>query len=120
MEEVGRTAEWSGGGASGSDANGNGDKTTPTVAAGCGAVAGGHIIMQQPVPAASRRPETEDGADKGKRDSDDGFPEGVPADGGVSMRAPGFSSFAEEVCFSHPHARAMLYATPHPKIAGSN
>ena len=44
-------------------------------------------------------------------------PEGGPEGGSVSMRAPGFSSFAEEVS-SHKHI--LTPHPPHPDPAGSN
>ena len=66
--------------------------------------AGSHLVMKQTNPAASRRPESDEDAEKVKRGSDDGFQERVEEASAVPMamvRATGFSGFVEEVTF-HP------------------
>lgn len=85
------------------------------IATGLAAPPGSHIIMQAPVPAASRRPETEEGIEKVKGGSDGGFPERVE-DAGAAIRqaAQGFSGFVEEVTLSpldtHGHSYLVCVA----------
>ena len=67
------------------------------------APASSHLLMTQTNPA-SRRPESDEDADKVKRGSEDGFQERVEEASAVPMamvRATGFSGFVEEVTF-HP------------------
>ena len=76
------------------EANGGSSKAAHFVAAA--GAAGSHIISA--VQAASRRPETEESAEKDKGGSDGGFPEHVEdASGSRQAQGAGFSSFVEEV-----------------------
>lgn len=94
MEEVARTAVEQAHSFI-AEANGGSSKAAHGIAAA--GAAGSHIIMQ-PVQPASRRPESEESAEKEKGGSDGGFPERVEdASGSRQAQGAGFSGFVEEV-----------------------